>query len=63
MKHRKKLFASARSKHDTIKKEGGREMSITVNLYYTGKDGSAKAFVNEMIESGGRGGDPQRRRQ
>lgn len=27
-------------------------MSITVNLYYTGKDGSAKAFVNEMIESG-----------
>lgn len=27
-------------------------MSITVNIYYTGKDGAAKAFANEMIESG-----------
>lgn len=27
-------------------------MSITVNLYYTGKDGNAKKFVKEMIESG-----------
>lgn len=27
-------------------------MSITVNLYYTGKDGSAKRFVEEMIRSG-----------
>lgn len=27
-------------------------MSITVNLYYTGKDGSAKKFVEEMIRSG-----------
>lgn len=25
---------------------------ITVNLYYTGKDGSAKAFVDEMESSG-----------
>ena len=27
-------------------------MSITVNLYYTGKNGSAKAFAGEMEESG-----------
>lgn len=27
-------------------------MSLTVNLYYTGKDGSAKRFVDEMINSG-----------
>ena len=26
--------------------------SITVNLYYTGKDGSARAFAKEMEESG-----------
>ena len=25
---------------------------ITVNLYYTGKDGSAKAFAEEMVRSG-----------
>lgn len=27
-------------------------MSITVNLYYTGKDGSARAFAEEMVRSG-----------
>lgn len=27
-------------------------MSITVNIYYTGKDGSARRFAEEMIESG-----------
>ena len=27
-------------------------MSITVNLYYTGKDGSARAFAKEMTERG-----------
>lgn len=27
-------------------------MSITVNLYYTGKDGSARAFAEEMEASG-----------
>ena len=27
-------------------------MSITVNLYYTGKNGSAKKFVEEMVSSG-----------
>ncbi len=27
-------------------------MSLTINIYYTGKDGSAKSFVNEMISSG-----------
>ena len=27
-------------------------MSITVNLYYTGKNGSAAAFAKEMEESG-----------
>ncbi|MBB1078497.1 antibiotic biosynthesis monooxygenase [Limosilactobacillus sp. STM2_1] len=27
-------------------------MSLTVNLYYTGKNGSAQAFVKEMEESG-----------
>ena len=27
-------------------------MSITVNIYYTGTDGSARAFAQEMTESG-----------
>ena len=27
-------------------------MSITINLYYTGKNGSARAFAREMTESG-----------
>ncbi len=27
-------------------------MSITVNIYYTGKDGSARKFVEEMESSG-----------
>lgn len=27
-------------------------MAITVNLYYTGKNGAARAFVNEMISNG-----------
>ena len=27
-------------------------MSITVNLYYTGKDGAARRFAEEMVSSG-----------
>lgn len=27
-------------------------MAITINIYYTGKDGSAKAFATEMTKSG-----------
>lgn len=27
-------------------------MSITVNLYYTGKDGNARKFAEEMVASG-----------
>lgn len=27
-------------------------MSITIHLYYTGKDGSARRFAQEMVESG-----------
>ncbi len=27
-------------------------MGLTINIYYTGKDGNAKKFVNEMISSG-----------
>ena len=27
-------------------------MSITVNLYYTGRDGSARKFAEEMVRSG-----------
>ena len=27
-------------------------MSITVNLYYTGRDGSARKFAEEMVSSG-----------
>lgn len=27
-------------------------MSLTVNLYYTGKDGSARRFAEEMVASG-----------
>ncbi|RIL25963.1 antibiotic biosynthesis monooxygenase, partial [Staphylococcus gallinarum] len=27
-------------------------MSLTVNLYYTGKNGSAKRFIESMINEG-----------
>ena len=27
-------------------------MSLVVNIYYTGKDGSARKFVQEMVSSG-----------
>lgn len=27
-------------------------MSITINLYYTGKEGSARKFAQEMVDSG-----------
>lgn len=27
-------------------------MAITVNIYYTGKDGSARAFAREMVSGG-----------
>ena len=27
-------------------------MSITINIYYTGKNGNARKFADEMIESG-----------
>ncbi len=27
-------------------------MSLIINIYYTGKNGSAKKFVNEMISTG-----------
>ncbi len=27
-------------------------MSLTINLYYTGKNGSARDFAKEMVESG-----------
>ena len=32
--------------------EGDHRMSITVNLRYTGKDGSARRFAEEMASSG-----------
>ena len=31
---------------------GGIVMNLIINIYYTGKDGSAKKFVEEMISSG-----------
>ncbi len=27
-------------------------MSLTINIYYTGKNGSVKEFANEMISKG-----------
>ena len=27
-------------------------MSLTINIYYTGENGSARAFANEMIAKG-----------
>jgi len=27
-------------------------MSLTINIYYTGENGSARAFAREMVESG-----------
>ena len=27
-------------------------MSLTINIYYTGKNGSARAFAKEMVEIG-----------
>lgn len=31
---------------------GGNAMAITVNIYYTGKDGNARKFAEEMEQSG-----------
>ena len=31
---------------------GGFEMSFSMNLYYSGENGNAKAFAEEMISSG-----------
>ena len=31
---------------------GGITMAMTVNIYYTGKNGSARAFAQEMVDSG-----------
>lgn len=31
---------------------GGSFMSITVNIYYSGKRGNAKKFAEEMVASG-----------
>ena len=31
---------------------GEDQMSLTVNLYYTGKNGSARKFAEEMVSSG-----------
>ena len=36
--------------------------NITVNLRYTGKNGAAKKFAEEMVSSGERGGKEVRRR-
>lgn len=33
-------------------KDEEKKMNITVNLYYTGKDGNARRFAQEMEESG-----------
>lgn len=27
-------------------------MSLTINIYYTGKNGSARKFAREMVDSG-----------
>ena len=35
-----------------MKKEDGGKTMITVNLYYTGKNGSARRFAEEMEETG-----------
>ena len=35
-----------------IGRHGGNHMSITVNLYYTGKNGAARRFAEEMAASG-----------
>lgn len=34
------------------KQKGVDEMSVTVNIYYTGTNGSARKFAEEMISSG-----------
>lgn len=36
---------------------------ITVNLYYTGENGAARAFAEEMTSSGTAAADPRRGRQ
>ena len=33
-------------------KESDKNMNLTINIYYTGKNGSAKEFVKEMIATG-----------
>lgn len=43
-----------RCQSGTMKKKQWREnnMSITVNIYYSGKNGAARQFAEEMMESG-----------
>jgi len=31
---------------------GGKKMAITVNIYYSGMDGNARKFAEEMVSSG-----------
>lgn len=33
-------------------KKNAKDESVTINLYYTGENGSAKKYVEEMISSG-----------
>ena len=35
-----------------INKTKGKDMNITVNIYYTGENGNARKFVEEMEQSG-----------
>ena len=32
--------------------KGEKEMAFTINIYYTGTNGSARKFAEEMINSG-----------
>lgn len=46
------INGNAQSDNSTLMNDSVKEEAITVNLYYTGKDGSARRFVEEMESSG-----------
>lgn len=46
------MNSNAQSDNSTLMNDSVKEETITVNLYYTGKDGSARRFVEEMESRG-----------
>ena len=51
-KHSKMLNNLSWERKKASKFRGGRQMAITINIYYSGTNGGAREFAKEMIASG-----------